>query len=800
MHKLKNALNENVDLLMKGILDYALKYDFTKYTSTLEEAWRMSIVGLNESISLAIEQYSGIPELTPDENYTEDPLAKFGIFEAKMHRNRGIPLSMFLSLYKYYKQAYIDFIKDKLSEDGLLDKYLLFVERCFDRIEIAYVTEWSGLEHNTQLLELQGNTRRLNNEKNAYLTVFESYHDPVILINENEEVENMNLSASKLFNISDKPGNLYYSDKHEHSKKIKKRKIFDVVPELLQQVDFQVKFDKNEYKSININRLSRIKYYNILVSSVLDVSKKFSGYIIIFHDITVDIDSNKALKESEHRFRTLVDNIPGTVYRSMLNGHKWETEFISEGIYELSGYKASEILSGKVQFERDTIHKDDLKLFHDNIYEALDIDKPYNLEYRIINKEGQLKWLFERGVGKKLINGSWLVDGVIFDISEQKEREEEINYFFQNSMDMLCIAGFDGYFKKLSPAWNKTLGWKDEELLKNLFMDFIHPEDRKTTLTVLGALFVGTTITEFENKYRCKDGSYKWLAWSANPSVEKKIIYAVARDITIRKRLELDLLAFNDELESRVEERTEELESAYSKLEAALEKEHDLAEQQSQFINMISHEYRTPLSVLSMSTELIQKSIEKREYEKMDRIYSMMNSSIRTLNNLVGDVLDFSRASHENIGLVVSYFSINQLIKNSIEEITVLLNLDQLIIFDDEIDYQILSDEKIVRLIFSELLLNAVKYSDYCKEVVVRINAEVDCLQIQIDDQGVGVQPEDQEKLFEPFFKGKLSIGIREGTGLGLSTAQRYAGLLKGEIKYQGKPKIGSIFTFKLPK
>ena len=114
------------------------------------------------------------------------------------------------------------------------------------------------------------------------------------------------------------------------------------------------------------------------------------------------------------------------------------------------------------------------------------------------------------------------------------------NRFINLSVDMFCIAGFDGFFKSLNPSWEKTLGFTAKELMAKPYLDFIHPDDRSATIAEARRVETEEVIA-FENRYLCKDGSYKWLLWNAVSSPDQKIIYAVARDITTRRQAEKKL-------------------------------------------------------------------------------------------------------------------------------------------------------------------------------------------------------------------------------------------------------------------
>jgi len=136
------------------------------------------------------------------------------------------------------------------------------------------------------------------------------------------------------------------------------------------------------------------------------------------------------------------------------------------------------------------------------------------------------------------------------DTQELKQTQVELERFFNLSFDMFCIASFDGCFKQLNSAFETTLGYTREELLSKQFLDLVHPQDRAATFAEVWKLLAGETVCCFENRYRSKDGSYKWLAWTVVPFAPESLICAVARDISDRVSAEEDLLRISKAIES----------------------------------------------------------------------------------------------------------------------------------------------------------------------------------------------------------------------------------------------------------
>jgi PAS domain S-box-containing protein len=126
--------------------------------------------------------------------------------------------------------------------------------------------------------------------------------------------------------------------------------------------------------------------------------------------------------------------------------------------------------------------------------------------------------------------------------------------FFDVSIDMLCFLNFNGYFKRLNPAWERTLGFTREELMSRPFIAFVHPDDRERTLKQNAAVRSGGRALGFENRYLCKDGSFRWFRWNAAPDSDNHVIYSVARDVTDAKRAELEREQLVEELQKALAE------------------------------------------------------------------------------------------------------------------------------------------------------------------------------------------------------------------------------------------------------
>ncbi|MEG4322543.1 MULTISPECIES: PAS domain S-box protein [unclassified Microcoleus] len=276
-----------------------------------------------------------------------------------------------------------------------------------------------------------------------------------------------------------------------------------------------------------------------------DGSKVIVGTI---RDFTEYRRQQKALEQSEARFQKLVANLPGAIYQFRLSasGKKY-FPYVSSGtrkLYELE----PEAIEQNAELLFSGIHADDRLDFEASIAISAATMQPWQQQWRQIMPSGKVKWLQGASRPERLNNqsksgseGDILWDGLVMDITELKQAQTERDRFFTISLDLLCIVGFDGYFKRLNPAWSTAMGYSSAELFAKPMLEFVHPDDREATASEGAKLIAGTSSTCFENRCLCKDGSYKWLLWTASPFSEEGLIYAVARDITSRKKAESEL-------------------------------------------------------------------------------------------------------------------------------------------------------------------------------------------------------------------------------------------------------------------
>lgn len=279
MTDLHDLIAGNEDWLVERSIQLAKERGFTSYTSTLEQAWRTAIHGLSEPLLAVLGEGRALSPPHAALDYSSDPIAAFGVAEAQRHRSRGITMGLFLGLMKSYRQAYQELVETFTPELADLRERRRLIDYFFDRVELGFCCEWTACGENDRIRELQEKNRRLTNEKNKYLTLFESLTVPVLLMNEDGAIENVNAAAAILFGGESAPGATYYA---LHPDRPMPRLLAGVV-DLLRQLS-PIAPDRPVERTLETTRGPR--HFIIQVQHMLDISEKFVGTVGIFNDVT----------------------------------------------------------------------------------------------------------------------------------------------------------------------------------------------------------------------------------------------------------------------------------------------------------------------------------------------------------------------------------------------------------------------------------------------------------------------------------------------------------------------------------
>jgi PAS domain S-box-containing protein len=289
---------------------------------------------------------------------------------------------------------------------------------------------------------------------------------------------------------------------------------------------------------------------------------------------------------------------------------------------------------------------------------------------------------------------------------------------------------------------------------------------------------------------------------------ENKFVVAFVNDITLRKQAEQALVKLNEELEKKVEDRTVTLRETVEKLNeqmqeteekdrelmAALNKEKELGELKSRFVSVASHEFRTPLSTVLSSVYLLQKYTNTEEQPKREKHIQRIISSVNLLTDILNDFLNVGKIEEGKIQARFSLFDIEKNMTETIAEMQNVCKKGQQIAYQHTGDSQVELDPGMFKHISLNLLSNAIKFSP--DNSVISINTTVTPTEIEmrIKDSGIGISREDQEHLFERFFRAANAINI-QGTGLGLHIVSKYVDLMNGNITCKSETDNGTEFT-----
>ncbi|MCU7729774.1 PAS domain S-box protein [Actinoplanes sp. KI2] len=359
--------------------------------------------------------------------------------------------------------------------------------------------------------------------------------------------------------------------------------------------------------------------------------------------------------------------------------------------------------------------------------------------------------------------------------ADRRRMARQLDHFFTMSRDLMCISSGDGYFVRANPAWEHTLGYSIDELVGRRFIEFIHPDDHQSTIAVAARLAAGQSLSVgFDNRYRTRDGGYRWLSWTASPADEEGTIYAVARDVTERKKADEALASARDEALAA-------------------------AQLKSQFVAMVSHEIRTPMNgVIGLTALLLDTPLDAAQR----RYGEAIRSSARALLTIINEILDFSKIEAGKLTLTISDIDLGNLIEEVAQAASAAVgnkDLEVIASYPPGLPARVHGDEGRIRQVLLNLAGNAVKFTRN-GHVIIRLDTAADDgdrFTFAVTDTGIGIDQARISHMFEPFTQADASTS-REfgGTGLGLAISRQLVELMGGHLEAESALGRGSRFHF----
>ena len=366
---------------------------------------------------------------------------------------------------------------------------------------------------------------------------------------------------------------------------------------------------------------------------------------------------------------------------------------------------------------------------------------------------------------------------------QRKWAGDELDRFFMLSLDLFCVATFDGHFIRVNPASQRILGFSEAELCASPFMEFVHPDDRAATSAAVASLTSGGHVIDFENRYRARDGSYKWLQWAAAPFPQQGLIYCAARDVTERKASA-----------GRMADLVKELEVARQNAEQA-------AVAKGEFLANMSHEIRTPMNAIMGMTDLaLQTRLtpQQRDYMRTAR------ESAEALLTIIDDILDVSKIEAGRLTLDRIPFEFRDTVEDAVKLLAPRAaekGLELACRIAPDVPEAVVGDPGRLRQVILNLVGNAIKFT-HEGEVMVdvaleRMTADDVTLRFRVTDTGIGIAQDKQWDIFGAFVQADASTTRRYGgTGLGLTISAQLVEMMGGRIWIESELGKGSRFHF----
>ncbi len=631
-----------------------------------------------------------------------------------------------------------------------------------------FVAGVNGLLRYRQLFfQIQGNEARLR-------AILETAVDGVVTIDDQGIIEGMNAAAERLYGWDKR--DLIGHNIDKVIPESYRQGMADYLPRLLNAGTSQIIGGSREVELLRKDG-TELPIRLAVGHARLPGKTLFVGFI---SDISERKAMERAMRESERQYRSLIGNIPGVAFRCSLD-EDWSMVFVSDAVEVLTGWPAEEFIAGR-RFFTELINVDDQARINDPVRDAVLAGRSYQVEYRLTRKDGSEVWVWEGGSGMTDEDGvpRW-IDGVMLDVTESKLRNAEFEGTANAINRAVSVIEFDlqGHVLNANRNFLDLMGYELEEIRGQHHRIFCEQEyvDTLEYCDFWERLSRGE-LDSGEYLRLAKGGREVWIQASYNP-----IFDADGKPFKVVK--------FATDLSER-----REMEEA---LRNAKEHAEQAAASKTTFLANMSHEIRTPMNAIIGFTELL---LGTRLDTQQRRHLSTVRQSARSLLGLLNDILDTAKLERGAVELEHMDFSLRELCERVCDSLRLGAEAKGLSL---SLDYQtslgdhFKGDSLRIQQVLTNLVGNAVKFTE-TGWVRLEVSGEPGRVELSVRDSGIGIADDRLQRIFDPFAQADASMSRRfGGTGLGTTIARQLTELMGGRITVESRLGLGRVFHVHLP-
>ncbi|HEX8855305.1 MAG TPA: PAS domain S-box protein [Thermoleophilaceae bacterium] len=542
-------------------------------------------------------------------------------------------------------------------------------------------------------------------------------------------------------------------------------------PEILDKVRRGERVDP--YEAVRETKTGHHIDVSLMVSPIKDRQGKIIGASTIARDVT-------ARRRAEERFRGLLESAPDAVVIVGTDGH---IALVNRRTEELFGYRREELLGKPVEVLVPERFRNRHPAVRDRYFGDPQV-RPMGagLDLFAVRKD-RTEFPVEISLSPFQTEGGTVVSAAIRDVTERKKAEEKFRALLEAAPDAMVIVGTDGLIELVNRRTEELFGYRREELLGKP-VEVLVPERLKDRHPLRDDYFadpqvrpMGAGLDLFAVR---KDRTEFPVEISLSPLTTETgtIVSAAIRDVTGRKRAE------------------ERLRLALAGERDAVERLRDLDRLKDEFLSTVSHELRTPLTVIGALAEVMRNASAAPRQDQADLVERIFENAA-DMSGMIEQLLDYSRLEAGKVALEHRPVHLREAVLRCVELSQAAIGKrDTSLEVPDQLEVQ--ADKRAFERILVNLLTNAAKYSSDGSTIRVIAWTEDGEAVVAVQDDGIGIPSEEQERVFERFYQGSVVSGKR-GTGIGLSIVQRYVELLSGRVWVESAPGRGSTFLFTLP-